>query len=234
MKDIITSMFINPLEEIELISLSSEVSPPENVALDLLQVHNKGHAEMEKFVDESLVNQIVGFYEPLKRLKLGTLTKLKKKSVKTKEGKIIQFSAQSAIFGKTAIIQQTPKLDLKEIFCFPLGPIPLSLATSTGELIKTSKAALMHEIEKGATCVDAIPSPFATIIEGMAMVRKFKNVGLTFNTFADELLKFPVTSNTSFSRIDILFDVYLESSIKNAKRSHRETGKLQFKKIIGS
>ena len=227
-------MFVTTFEEMELVSLSSGVSPPENVALDLLQTHNKGHAEMEKFVDERLVNQSVGFYEPLKRLKLGTFTKLKKKSMKTKEGKVIQFSAQSVIFGKIPIIQQTRKLDLKEIFRFPLGPIMWSLAISTGELIKTSKAALMHEVEKGATCVDAIPSPFATIIDGMAMVRKFKNAALTFNTFADELLKFAVTSNTSSSSIDIVFDVYLESSIKNAKRSHRETGKLQFKKIIGS
>ena len=180
------------------------------------------------------MNQSVGFYEPLKRLKLRSFTKLKKKSVKTKEGKIIQFSAQSAIFGKIAIIQQKRKLDLKEIFRFPLGPIPWSLATSTGELIKTSKTSLMHEAEKGATCVDAIPSPFATKLDGMAMVRKFKNAALTFNTFADELLKFAVTSNTSSSRIDIVIDVYLESSIKNAERNHPETGKLQFKKIIGS
>ena len=46
-KDIITSMFVNPFEEMELTSLSSGVPPPENVALDLFQAYNKGHAEVE-------------------------------------------------------------------------------------------------------------------------------------------------------------------------------------------
>ena len=34
-------------------------------------------------------------------------------------------------------------------------------------------------------------------------------------------------------RIDIVFDVYRETSIKNAERGHQEVGRLHFKKIIG-
>ena len=80
--------------------------------------------------------------------------------------------------------------------------------------------------------VDVRPAPVATIIYGMAMVRKMKNSGLTFTEFADQLLKFAVSSNSHSPRIDIVFDVYCKSSIKNAERNHRETGKLKFKKII--
>ena len=232
-QEVITNMFVNPFEEMELISLSSGVLPPENVAIDLLEAHTKGENEMAKCIDERLVKQTVGFYEPIKRLKLGTFTKMMKRSVKTKDGKIVQFSTQSEIFGKIAIIQQTRKLDLKQIFCYPLGPVPWSLATSAGELVKTNKSTLMHELEKGPTCVDITPAPVATIIDGMAMVRKMKNAGLTFTEFADQLLKFAVSSNSYSSRIDIVFDVYRKSSIKNAERNHRETGKLKFKKIIG-
>ena len=189
--------------------------------------------KMEKFINERLVEQKVGFYEPLKRLKLGTFTKIMKRPVKTKSGKIVQFSAQSQIFGKIDIIQQTRKLDLKQIFCYPLGPVPWSLGTSTGELVKTSKSTLMHELEKGSTFVDVTPAPVATIIDGMAMARKMKNSGVTFTEFANQLLKFAVSSNSHSSRIDIVFDVYRKSSIRNAERNHRETGKLKFKKTTG-
>ena len=85
---------------------------------------------------------------------------------------------------KFAIIQQTQKLDLKQIFCYPLGPVPQSLGTSTGELVKTSKSTLMQELEKGPTCENVTPAPVATIIDGMAMVQKMKNSGITFTKFA--------------------------------------------------
>ena len=49
------------------------------------------------------------------------------------------------LFGQIAIIMQNRNIDLKEVFAYPLGPLPWSL----GELIKTSKVALVHKIEKG-------------------------------------------------------------------------------------
>ena len=42
---------------------------------------------MEKFINEGLVEQKVGFYKHLKRLKLGTFTKMMKRPVKAKDGK---------------------------------------------------------------------------------------------------------------------------------------------------
>ena len=65
------------------------------------------------------------------------------------------------------------------------------------------------------------------------MVWKMKNSGLTFTEFADQLMKFTVSSNLHSSRIDIMFDIYCNSSIKNAERNHIETGKLKFNNIIG-
>ena len=43
-------------------------------------------------------------------------------------------------------MQQNRKDDLKDVFCYPLGPVPWALATSNGELKKVSKSKLMHEI----------------------------------------------------------------------------------------
>ena len=132
------------------------------------------------------------------------------------------------------MIQQIRPLDLKEVFSYPPGPIPRSLATSAGELMKARKAAPMNELEKGFTNVDGVQRPFATVIDGMALVRKVKHTGHTFNSFADEVLKYAVLSSSGALRTDIVFYVYHEHSIKNAERGHREIGKSQFRRIIGN
>ena len=67
-----------------------------------------------------------------------------------KSDKVIQFSSQSNIFGKIVIIQQSRNIDPKEDFCYPLGPVPCSIAYSSGDMIKTSRSALITELEKGA------------------------------------------------------------------------------------
>ena len=85
-------------------------------------------------------------------------------------------------------------------------------------------------MEKGATIIDRVPTPFAATIDGMVMVSKFKNTGLTFEKFTDGMF---ATSSSETSRIDIVFDVRHESFIKNADRSTCEIGKVEFKKIIG-
>ena len=98
--------------------------------------------------------------------------------------------------------------------------------------MKMGKSKLMHELEKGMTSSDSVPKPFVSIFDGMALVRKFSCAGLTYNEFADDLLKFAVASSLGSKRINIVFDVYCESPIKNAERGHRSTGALQFKNIV--
>ena len=68
----------------------------------------------------------------------------------------------------------------------------------------------------------------------LTVVRKVMHAGHTFGSFADELLESAVSSSIGASRICIVFDVYREHSIKNAERGHRETGKPQFRRIIGN
>ena len=148
----------------ELISLSSGLIPTEKAASDMLEAEAKGETEVLKFIDERLVNQSIDFFHPLKRLKLGSFTTVLKKTVKMKSGMVVQFSVQSDIFGKIAIIQQTRQLDLKEVFCYPLGPVPWSIANSSGDMVKTSKSVLMTELEKGATDVEQVPRPFAVVV----------------------------------------------------------------------
>ena len=57
--------------------------------------------EIEKFMEERLINQSIGFFGPLKKYKLRTFSPLTKKVKIKASGKDVQFSSQSAIFGKS-------------------------------------------------------------------------------------------------------------------------------------
>ena len=91
----------------------------------------------------------VDFFNPLKRLKLGSFTTILKKPAKMKSYKVVQFSFQSNIFGKIAIIQQSSNVDLKEVFCYPPEPVPWSIAYGAGDMIKTNKSASITEQGSG-------------------------------------------------------------------------------------
>ena len=156
-KDTIDAMFVNPFEEINLISLTSGIAPTKKVTEQLLDAEFLGEDCLLKFQQERLESDEVDFFATLKKLNLGTFTNLLKKTVKMANGKEVQISAQSNIFGKIALIQQFRQLDLKQVFCFPLGPVPWSLADGSGALNKTNKSSLMHHLEKDA------PSKFIKI-----------------------------------------------------------------------
>ena len=89
----------------------------------------------------------------------------------------------------------------------------------------SKQKTLMHKLEREVTLVDKIPKPFASMIDGMVLVRLFNYIGLTYNKFADNILKFLATINFGVSRIDIVFDVYQSDSIKNAERTQCSVGK---------
>ena len=163
-------------------------------------------------------------------MKLGTYNSLKK-TVKVKTtSREVQFSFQSDIFGKISLVQQSRDIDLKEVFSYPLGPVPWSVATSTGQMVKTSNSALMQALEKGMTHINQVDAPF----DGMALVQKLKCIGMTFNEFANNLLRLAITNSSRAARIDTVFDVYRDDSIKNAERGHRSVGTIQFKQIVGA
>ena len=109
---------------------------------------------------------------------------------------------------------------MSEVLSHPLGPLPWSLAKGDGTLRKTSKAALSRELEKQVLPAETIPEPSATIIDGMSLVQKMKGNEQTFSQLADSVLTQILHEGARSQRIDVIFDVYREDSIKNAEREN--------------
>ena len=53
----------------------------------------------------------------------------------------------------------------------------------------------------------------------MALVRKVKCVGLTFDKAADEIFNAALSSANGSTRINIVFDIHKDESIKNVQRN---------------
>ena len=100
--NVINENFISPFEDQELISLSSGILPTEKITSDLLTAEEKGLSALNTFNEKRLVKQTTDFYEPIKKLKLSTFSKLKK-SVKIKiQDKIVQLTAEKKHFRKNS------------------------------------------------------------------------------------------------------------------------------------
>ena len=129
--------------------------------------------------------------------------------------------ADKNLFGMMAVISYSRNLDMKEVLSHPLGSIPWSLATADGTLRKTNKAVLSNNLEKESTPSEEIPENSSCIIDAMSLVQKIKGKQKTFKEVAETLFRKAMSEKVSCNRVDLVFDVYKEKSIKNAERRNR-------------
>ena len=52
-------------------------------------------------------------------------------------------------FARLAVVAQSRSLDMRSVLHYELGPVPWSLATPDGGLVKTDKSCLLHLLESG-------------------------------------------------------------------------------------
>lgn len=88
---------------------------------------------------------------------------------------------------------------------------------------KSQKSLLLHKIEGDASHSTAIHTEHTFIADGMAFVRKIQVRDLNYSQFAQSLLSYIVGSAGTATRIDVIFDVYKDNSIKDVARARRST-----------
>ena len=68
---------------------------------------------------------------------------------------------------------------------------------------------------------DMVSGRRATIVDAMGTVQKVHGEHLTFDELSDRILKQILTGGRGSERIDVVFDVYREQSIRTAERISR-------------
>lgn len=94
------------------------------------------------------------------------------------------------------------------------------------------KSSLIHKFEEDLDPVTDIIGDYAFIADGIACIRQLKVMKTTYAEFAVNLWNFILSQSMSANRIDIVFDVYVENSIKDIERQRRTSGELILQKII--
>ena len=221
--DLMENEWINPFsgDQTELISLSTAAAAPSDVASDLLTAKEIGEVAYKHFQDDRIESRKKPFHDPLPKQKLKTFSDVNKPRVAKGTTKEAILKADHKLFGHMVLIATSRKLDMSSVLAHPLGPLPWSLGNCDGTLKKTSKATLARQLEKNASLAEVIPQPSACIIDGMSLVQKAHGENKTFGELSEALLVSALRAGSGSHRIDVVFDVYKDVSIKNAERVNR-------------
>ena len=233
--DVLTNVFIHPFSDIPLASISTGIVVSEDIAARIIDAKCQGINEMNQFIDNRLGPESkLSFFDRIKRCKTPTFDSIKKvKTCKTKN-KVVSIESSKDLFSKISIIAQSRRINLCDLFTYPLGAVPLALAEVDGSLKKTPKSALLHKIEGDIPPIPDIPDDCALIVDGMAVVRQIKTSNITYQGLSTKLLRHILSIGASAKRIDVVFDVYIDKSIKDVERNRRSSGQLTLQQIIPS
>ena len=92
----------------------------------------------------------------------------------------------------------------------------------------------MNKLEGDTEAVDVLRKDHTLVVDGMTYVWQIKTSDLTYQEFSAKLLRHIINSGKCVSRIDVVFDVYKENSVKDVERARRSNGRLVLKQIVPS
>ena len=211
-------------EEQDLVCLSRGKLATHEIERDLLQAEAFGEKAYKTFCKNRLESDPpkVKFHDKTTKLKLKTFGDLSKKmKVPRGTNKEVIIKVDRALFAQLIIIAENRELEMNDVLCHPLGPLPWALASADRSLRKTSKASLAKELQKNMTAADMIPQPNVRIIDGMAIVQRIRGDQKTFAEVPDSLMYMVLNEGTDSQRIDVVFNVYRDNPIKNPKKEKR-------------
>ena len=119
------------------------------------------------------------------------------------KGLLVPLKMDKNLYARTALIGQFRKIDLNDVFRYPLGPLPWSLADAYVLPRKTNKAKLLQLLEKGTPVAETYPQNACSIYDGMSIVRKFQlPAGATFAVLAERI--FDLVTSCPSRRVDVV------------------------------
>ena len=212
--------------------ISTGVLAIEKVESDILSAKEKGQAAFDTFVKTKLSKEkTMSILDPIKKMDLSSFSSMNKTKTWKVNSTIIPVQASKELFAKISLVAHIRSLDMRSVFKFPLGPLPWALAEPMGTLKKTSKATFLHKLEGPVEPLEKVSGDYAMVFDGMVcptVSSHQQNLWPTFDGSARE------NPHYRFKRINVVFDVYRDLSIKNVERKRRSKDQLLFKSIIAT
>ena len=211
----------NPFKEEgpHLMALHTKDIMDDSVIATVSNARKLGGDQFNTFLKERLVDRSKPVSDPLKKNNLPTLDALKKKNLSKDKAKVGVLKEDCSLFARLYIACQVRDGDLEDFFKFENQPWPPSLS-DLGKLKGGQKANLL-------TCLpqsDQTASPAtadAVILDGAVIVQMLKpGLSVTFEDFSNDVfLPYVLKHLETATRVDLVWDVYKDDSLKKALRS---------------
>lgn len=209
-------------------NLSNNDIVPDEITSDILSAEGKGHKLVTEFVKSRLDEQDTDFYSRIAQIKAKTMATMYKTTVQVNKDTVTVVKAERDIFRRLLVVRDSGReVDLGSVLKYELSPVPLALASTNQKLNTTTKADLADILTESIEVKQKLPassSPTCLLVDGPALIqaigkpehaRTFQDLG---NVFVKNILaKF----KSGYPRVDVLFDRYQETSIKDGARANR-------------
>ena len=209
----------------DLVNISNGEIATASVLNDLLNCHNTGEKKFEEFVAQKVKAEKPDIFTPIQKTNLKTFSKKSISSkTSTKQGKVVELRNDSKFIARLLAIGQSREIDTRNLMKYSLRKYPAPLATSNGDLVKTPKCKLMHELLRRADCNDVPPeNTDAVLLDGMALLQMLKDIPETFGDLAERIVCIIINlvKKAQGNRVDFVSDTYPLISIKNIEREKR-------------
>ena len=206
-----------------LVNIATGVSPDITGGKAIVTALNQGADRAREFIAERLDTDKKSFYAPLPKQKVPNFSC----TLETEAKKAKSF-VKPVPFAKLAILAKSRPIDMTAVLRHELGSIPAALFKDNGEMRKTQKCQLTHAIEELYLKYDEKDysnKSKAIVVDMMSIIQTSKPTG-TFAEYAKYIQERVLKMAIGYTRLDMVFDVYHQSSIKSAECARRGAQKM--------
>jgi len=187
-----------------------------------------GEQQYQEYVEKRLEKRTVSVFETIKKNKLSLFKTPPAKEPSKQKMQLNSVKQDCAMFAQLYISCQVRGGDLDDFFCHENRSYPPSLS-QFGTLSTGTKSTLVDRLEAlspSLTTGNVCPRIDAIILDGAAIINFLKPINCkTFADYAqDVFIKYVKSQLCSAKRIDIVWDQYIEGSLKAITRSKRGEG----------
>ena len=213
----------------DLYTLDTKVIVSDNVVETIRSAEDIGKTQYKQFVAERMNSDITAFNNTIHKNNLPLFSSSSGKKPSKSTSKISNLRNDVHLFSRMYIACQARESDMDAFFEHENHAWPPSLA-SNGIMHQTSKSDLMDSLESLAPKPESIPDVDVKIVDGAALVHMLdpKKSQQPIKTFEDysALIFLPYIGRLlqNVVRVDVVWDVYRDDSLKAQARQNRGSG----------
>ena len=208
----------------DLLTLDTKVIMNSDVVNTVKNVRALGEEQYNRFVKERFEKRSKSIKELIRKNKLPLFSD-KNKALPKQKAPVTALKDDCSLFSRLYIACQTREGNLEDFFKHENQPWPPSLS-NMGEMRSGNKADLLAQLERGISSPSERPKVTALLLDGAMIVQMLPTgTSKTFQDYIDSVfLPYISKQLKHVDRLDIVWDVYIQDSLKAATRDKRGKG----------